>query len=79
VQTTGITARVSLGLNVPVRRRLLHLTPYLTWQLGSVGSVEYLGTGECPGDGPGKIDIADDPGHSVVSLGVGGDFFIGGN
>src|SRR5690606_30088296 len=37
VRTNGITARVSLGLNVPIRRRLLHLTPYVTWQLGTVG------------------------------------------
>lgn len=79
VQTGGLAARLSLGLNVPVRRRLLHLTPYFTWQLGSAGSVEYSVASDCAVEGPGKLDIDDDPGHSVLSLGVGGDFFFGGN
>jgi hypothetical protein len=79
VRTTGLAGRLSLGLNVPVRRRLLHFTPYLTWQLGSVTSVKYSGPDECPGDGFSTTIDTDGPAHSVISFGVGGDFFIGGN
>ncbi len=76
---SGTALRVGAGVNIPLRRRLLHLTPYVTAQFGGVTDVTYTPSDDCPDIMPDAS--INDPGgnYSTISFGIGGEFFIGGN
>ncbi len=79
VTATGSALRLSAGLNIPLRRRLLHLTPYATAQFGGVNEVKYTTTSDCPNVIPDATISTKDGDYATISFGVGGEFFIGGN
>ncbi len=72
--TSGLTGRLGAGLNVPLYARAIHLTPYIALEAGRATSIEYKG---CSTElRPAAMDTNQT--HTTLSLGVGGDFFIGG-
>jgi hypothetical protein len=79
VRTDGLSTRLSLGWNIPMRERFFNLTPYFNWNLGGASQVQYSPNSSCPNYlNEKRFSIDKGPLHSVIGLGIGGDFIIGG-
>jgi hypothetical protein len=77
VRTTGTAGRLGVGWNIPLRDRLFHLMPYIHGTLGGASDAQF--TGECSDYRQNdNIKLTQGPLHSVFTVGLGGDFMLGG-
>lgn len=79
IRTTSAQGRLGGGWNIPLRARLFHLMPYVRWTLGGAADAQYTPDESCADVIEGKRHkIEGAPLHSIFSLGLGGDFMLGG-
>jgi hypothetical protein len=70
---SGLSGRLGAGLNLPVYARVIHLTPYIALEAARATNVTF--EEDCPMD-PQPSNLGQT--HTTLSIGLGGDFFIGG-
>jgi hypothetical protein len=78
VVTSGSALRLGAGWRFAVTEKSFNLSPYVGWTLGGVNRVVYTPQGDCS-DVIEKTEVKPDdaPLHSLLGLGVSGDFMIG--
>jgi hypothetical protein len=72
--TSGVSGRLGAGLNIPVYARAIHLAPYIAIEAARATSISF--EEDCPMDPPAAPTLGQT--HTTLSIGIGGDFFIGG-